>query len=177
MKRLAIGLAMTAALIACSGGGGTPEAAVEEFMRKIESGDCNGLRDYIAANGRDLVGPKLEQVCGIAKTERDKSPEKAEQQGLKEIHVVENKQEGEKATLKIEPERNNGTRESAATFVMVKEEGRWKIDLLATGQAMGGGAAGGLGGMGAGPGAQPPMAAPPATNPQPAPAPAPAPAK
>jgi hypothetical protein len=164
MKRLAIGLAMTAALLACKGSGGTPAAAVEEFMKKIETGDCNGLRDYIAANSRDIAGPKLEQVCGMAKTERDKSPEKAKEEGLKQIHVVEAKEEGDKATLKIEPERNNGRRESAATFVMVKEDNRWKIDLLATGQAMGGAA----GGMGAGPGAPGGMPTPPTVPPQPA---------
>jgi hypothetical protein len=130
-------------------------------MKKIETGDCNGLRDYIASNSREVMGPKLEQVCSIAKTERDKNPDKAKQEGLKQIHVVETKEEGDKATLKIEPERNNGRREPAGTFVMVKEDGRWKIDLLATGQAMGAG--GGLGGPGA-------MPAPPTPAPQPAPA-------
>ena len=161
MKRLAVVLAMTVALVACSRGGGTPAAAVEEFLKKIESGDCDGLRDYISANSREFMGPKLEQVCGIAKVERDKSPDKAKQEGLKQIHVVETKEEGDKATLKIEPERNDGRREAAGTFVVVKEDGRWKIDLLATGEAMGGGA--GLGRPGA-------TTAPPATPPQPAPA-------
>jgi hypothetical protein len=165
MKRLAIGIAMTAALVACSGSGGTPQAAAEEFLRKMSTGDCEGLREYISANGRELVGPKIEQGCGMAKTERDKDPAKAQKEGLKEVHVVEAKEEGDKATLKIEPERNDGRREPAGTFVMVKEEGRWRIDLLATGQAMGAG-------MGPGPGTEPQMPTPPAAAPQPAPAPA-----
>jgi hypothetical protein len=173
MKRLAIGFALTTALVACSGSGGTPAAAVEEFMKKVEAGECDGLRDYISASGRELAGPSIEQVCGVAKEQRAKNPEKAKQEGLKQIHVVESKEEGDKATLKFEPERNDGQRESAGTFVMVKEDGRWRIDLLGTAQAMGAGGPGGLGGMG--PGAPAPTPGP--AQPAPPPAPAPAPAK
>jgi hypothetical protein len=172
MKQLAIGLAMTAVLAGCSGSTADgPAAAAEVFMKKINTGDCNGLRDDISASGRDILGPTMERACGTVKSQLDQNPELAKQ-GIKQIHVVENKEEGDKATVKFEPERNDGQRGGTGTLVMVKEDGRWKVDLFASVQAMtaGNGGLGGLGGMGANPGRPAPAPAPPAATPAPAPA-------
>lgn len=168
MKRIAIGLLLAGVTVGCSGSGGSgPGAVVQDFAQRLEGGNCDGLREVISSNGREMAGPKLEQVCKMGAEARKTDPEKAKQQGLKELHILEEKVEGERATVRVQAEQNNGQKDGApATFILVQEENQWKIDLLATGQQAGGG----MGGAQPGP-AQMPAPAPAAPTPAPAPAP------
>ncbi len=175
MRHFVIGLAMAATLAGCSRGGGSPEAVVEDLVRRTEAGDCKGLGDSFSASSRQMIGPKMEEACRMGAEQRKSDPAKAKEKSLKTLHVLEKKEEGDRATVRFQPEMNDGTRAEAQTFVLVKEEGKWRIDLLATGMASG---AGQDGAPGMAPGAPPamtptpPMATPPVAMPPSADAPA-----
>ena len=86
MKKIALGLTMALAIAACSRGGGSPSAVVEEFARKMESGNCTGVRDYLAASSRDMSGPKLEQACQAGTEMRKADPK---QKTVRAYRVIE----------------------------------------------------------------------------------------
>jgi hypothetical protein len=139
MKHILIGLSLAAALAGCSRGG-SPAAVVEEFARKMESGSCSGVQDSLAASSRAMAGPKLEQACQAA-AEMKKNDPKAKDKTIKSMRVVESKEEGDRATVRMETEYSDGTKSGAdQAITLVKEDGRWKIDLMATGMAAGGNA-------------------------------------
>lgn len=170
MKRIVLGLSLVVALAACSRGG-NPAAVVEDFARKMDSGNCTGIQDSLSSSSRAMVGSKLEQACSAA-AEMKKNDPKAKDKTIRSMRVVESKEEGDRATVRLETEYSDGTKSGGSEAVtLVKEDGRWKIDLMATGMAQ----SGGLNGPGAAPAA-------PQTTPAPAPAqpgaaaPAPAPA-
>lgn len=176
MKRLILTVSMVAALAACSRGSGTPAGVAEEFMRKLDSGSCTGLGDYLS-NSSKAIAPKLEQAC-TAQTEMKKNmPDAAKGKTLSSVNVLESTENGDRATVRLEGVFSDGTKEGGEALTMVREDGRWKIDILATGMAAGAG-----GGAGPNPAAPPTMTPPampapttPSMTPTPAPgAPAPA---
>jgi hypothetical protein len=165
MKRLMIGLMAAASLVACSRTT-APEAVVEEVMRASETGRCDTLADNFSASSRQMIGDKLKESC---RQETEQRKGKPAQKTLKSLKVVDRKEEGDRATVRLEPEFSDGSRETAQSFVLVKEDGRWKIDLLATAAANGKSQGGGGGGspmspMPSGPPAAGPTA-PPAAGP------------
>lgn len=163
MKKLLITVSMVVALGACSRGGGTPAGVVEEFMRKMESGSCSGLGDYLSAQSKAVAGPKLEQGCTAAAEMRKADPSKGK--SISSINVLEAKEEGDRATVRLEAQYSDGTKEGGDPIVLVRENGAWKIDLLA-------GMSGGPGGGGMGPAPTAPTPGPMAPAPGPmAPAP------
>lgn len=141
MKRMVIGLALASALIACSGES-SPAAVVEEFGRKMENGNCSGVQDYLASSSRAMVGPKLEQACTAAAEMRKNDP-KAKEKTIKSMRVVDSKVEGDRATVTMETEYSDGTKSGGdQPITLVKEEGRWRIDLLGSMTGEDGGASG-----------------------------------
>lgn len=154
MKRLILTVSMVAALAACSRGSGTPAGVAEEFMRKLDSGSCTGLGDYLS-NSSKAIAPKLEQAC-TAQTEMKKNmPDAAKGKTLSSVNVLESTENGDRATVRLEGVFSDGTKEGGEALTMVREDGRWKIDILATGMAAGAG-----GGAGAAPTAPPTMTPP-----------------
>lgn len=142
MKRIILSLSLTMALVACSSGN-SPAAVVEDFARRMESGNCSGVQEHLSASSRGMVGPKLEQACQQA-AEMKKNDPKAKDKTIRSMRVVESKEEGDRATVRMETEYSDGTKSGAdQALTLVKEDGRWKIDLLATGMAAGGGMGGG----------------------------------
>lgn len=136
MKRLVLTISMVAALAACSRSSSTPAGVAEEFMRKIASGDCAGLGDYLSASSRSIA-PKLEQGCTLQAAERKNGPDK--DKTLSSVNVLEATENGDRATVRIEGVFSDGSKEGGETLTLVREEGRWRIDLLA-GKSGGGGA-------------------------------------
>jgi hypothetical protein len=136
MRKFFLAVGLTVAMGACSSAA-APEAALEELVRIGESGDCQRLPQLISKSGRDMVGPKLEAGCRQAQEERKKDPAKAEKK-LKRINVLNRQESGEdRVTLRAEPEYEDGSKDSAQDFVMVREEGAWKIDIMASGKSNG----------------------------------------
>jgi hypothetical protein len=160
MKRLMIGLMATMSLIACARGG-SPEAVVEEVMRAGETGRCDNLAENFTATSRQMIGEKLKQSCL-----ESKGKEKAGNKTLKTLKVVDRQEQGDRATVRLEPEFSDGSKQPAQTFVLMREDNRWRIDLLATAAANGkndsGAGPGGPGGMPSPTPAPPAAAAPPA---------------
>jgi len=141
MKLILVTHAVLGGLAACSRGG-APEAAIEEMGRISESGNCERLPQLISASTRDTFGPKLEAACREEVERRKTNPPKNERK-LKQINVLQRTENGEdRVTLRAEPEFEDGSKEAAQDFVMVREEGEWRIDLLATGMAAHKGGAG-----------------------------------
>ncbi len=137
MKHVLIALAVIGGLAACSRGG-EPEAVIEELARVGETGRCDRLPELITKASRDMVGAKLETACKAGIEARKTDPKKAERK-LKRLNVLNKTENGDKTTVRAEPEYEDGSKESAQDFVMVKEDGQWRIDLLATGMAANGG--------------------------------------
>jgi len=140
MKHLLLTIAVIGGLAACSRGG-EPEAVIEELARVGETGRCDRLPQLISASSAQMVGPKLEAACKEGIEQRKNNPDKAKaERKLKRINVLNKSENGDKTTVRAEPEYEDGSKEPAQDFVMVREDGQWKIDLLATGMAAGGGA-------------------------------------
>lgn len=137
MKHLVLAVAVIGGLAACSRGG-EPEAVIEELARVSETGRCDRLPELITQSSRDMVGGKLEAACKAGVEQRKNNPAKTERK-LKRINVLNKTENGDKTTVRAEPEYEDGTKEQPQDFVMVKEGGEWKIDLLATGMANGAG--------------------------------------
>jgi hypothetical protein len=137
MKHVLIAVAIIGGLAACSRGG-EPEAVIEELARVGETGRCDRLPQLITKASRDMVGSKLETACKTGIEQRKADPAKAERK-LKRLNVLSKTENGDKTTVRAEPEYEDGSKETAQDFVMVKEDGEWKIDLLATGMAAGAG--------------------------------------
>lgn len=137
MKHVLIAVAVLGGLAACSRGG-EPEAVIEELARVGETGRCDRLPELITKASRDMVGGKLEAACKAGIEQRKSDPKKAERK-LKRLNVLNKTENGDKTTVRAEPEYEDGSKESAQDFVMVKEDGQWRIDLLATGMAANGG--------------------------------------
>ena len=137
MKRLVLTVAMVAALAACSRGSGTPAGVAEEFMRKLDSGNCTGITDYLS-NSSKAIGPKLEQACAAQVEMKKSMPDKGKT--LSSVNVLEATENGDRATVRLEGVFSDGSKEGGDALTLVREDGRWKIDILATGMAAGGGA-------------------------------------
>lgn len=179
MKRNFLILAAVAAIGACSNADATPGATVEAFSRRLDNGACVGLREYIASNMREAFGENIELLCTRGIEERRKIPN-SEGDRLKQVTILDTQEEGDRAIVRAEFEEQSGRKQSQP-FVLVREENRWRIDLLNTMQLNRAGPGGPPGPGGApmpppgapamGPGAPgAPEAPPPAPMPQPAPA-------
>lgn len=142
MKRLMLTVAMVAALAACSRSSATPAGVAEEFMRKLDSGNCTGLGDYLS-NSSKAIAPKLEQACAAQKEMKKSMPDKGKT--LSSVNVLEATENGDRATVRLEGVFSDGSKEGGEALTLVREDGRWKIDILATGMAAGAGGSGGAG--------------------------------
>lgn len=148
MKRLVLTVAMAAALAACSGASSTPAGVAQEFMRKLSSGDCTGISSYLAASNQSIA-PKLEQACTVQAAQKKNNP--GQEKTLTSVNVLESTENGDRATVRLEGVFSDGSKEGGETLTLVREEGRWRVDLLA---------AKGSGRSGAGDGPAGPMAPP-----------------
>ncbi len=137
MKRLILTVAMSAALAACSGASGSPAGVAEEFMRKLDTGNCTGLGDMLS-NSSKAIAPKLEQACSAQAEMKKSMPDKGKT--LSSVNVLEATENGDRATVRLEGVFSDGSKEGGDALTLVREDGRWKIDILATGMAAGGGA-------------------------------------
>jgi hypothetical protein len=135
MKHLLLAVAVLGGLTACSRSG-EPEAVLEELVRVGETGRCDRVPELITKAGRDMMGPTLEAGCKAA---YEQSKGKTERK-LKRMNVVNKTEDGDKVTVRAEPEFEDGSKEPAQDFVLVKEDGQWRIDLLATSAGMAAGA-------------------------------------
>jgi hypothetical protein len=135
MKHVLIAAALVGGLAACNRSGGEPEAVLQEFAMIGETGKCERVPELITKASRDMLGAMLESACKSSMEMRKADPSKAEKK-IKRINVLEKTENGDKTTVRAEPEFEDGSKETAQNFVMAKEDGEWKIDLIATGQGM-----------------------------------------
>lgn len=134
MKHVLLAVAVVGSLAACSRGG-EPETVLDEFARISETGRCERVPELITKSSRDMLGDMLQEACKAGLEARKNDPSKAEKK-LKRVNVLEKTENGDKTTVRVEPEFQDGSKEPAQNFVMVKEGNEWKIDLVATGMEM-----------------------------------------
>jgi hypothetical protein len=143
MKRNVLLLAVVAAVGACSGEpmASTPGATIEELTRKLDTGRCVGLREYFTSNMRETFGDKIDQGCTKNIERRRKLPD-PDSQRLKQVTIHDTQEQGDRAIVLATFENRAGEKEGPQSYVLVREEGRWRLDLLATTQLNRAGAAG-----------------------------------
>jgi hypothetical protein len=136
--RLIFSSIMAATLVGCSAGGGaTPTDAVEQVMRRLDIGACASLGDYFVeskSNERDLyrvpTRHEIELTCTSDFEERRKQkPEN--QRRLKQVNILNQQEDGDRATVRFEVEFNDGPKLPGA-FILLRQDNRWRIDLAAT---------------------------------------------
>jgi hypothetical protein len=134
MKRIALGLVMAASVAACSGAGGGsgPADVAEQFIRKFDTGNCDGMQDLLAASSRAAAGAELEKGCRAVAEMRKSAPDLMKSAQLKDLRVLETKEEGDRAIVRLEAEMADGRKDSGAPLVLVREDGNWRLDLQAT---------------------------------------------
>ncbi|MBI5834128.1 MAG: DUF2950 family protein [Armatimonadetes bacterium] len=117
------------------GGGGGPEKAVTGFMAAQTAGDATALKAVLSKNSQAMAAG----MGAMPKANKD-----APQPTIGKAVI-----EGDKAKVPVThkmPEamaKMSGMTEMTMNFVTVKEDGAWKVDLMATGEEM----MKGLGGM------------------------------
>ena len=134
MKRVMIALALAGCVAACSRAS-TPEAVIEEFMRASETGRCDSLPDMFTSDSRQMLGEKLKQSCRESADQRKAG--KGEQRTLKSLAVLDRQEQGDKVTLRVQPTLSDNSTQPAMPFVLLRQDGRWRIDLMQTAAANG----------------------------------------
>lgn len=174
MKRIVLSLSIVAAVAGCSRAGATPGDTVQQFTMGLENGQCVGIKDMIAKTGSGIegsdVGDRIERVCTRGVEERRKIPvEEQDRERLKQVNILDTQENGDSAVVKIEFETRAGEKLPPQQVALLRQDGRWRIDLEGTRRL----AMTGL--MPQQAPSAPPAMSPPATPPsQPTPAPVPA---
>lgn len=127
MKRWALCLALAFAQTGCSGAR-APEHVVETFMLSLHEGRCDDIDADLAASSRRSYGPMVEAFC------RQGGAQKSARKQLAGMTLIDKQEEGERATMSLQPHYADGSSGAPQRFVAVREDGTWKIDVLATGQ-------------------------------------------
>ena len=133
MKRVLIALAMAAAVAGCSRTS-SPESVVEEFMRAGETGRCDALPDLLTTESRQMLGDKLKQSC---QQSAQQNKAKEGQKTLRSLQVLDRREDGDKVTLRLQPTFSDNSTQPPASFVLLRQEGRWRLDLMQTAAANG----------------------------------------
>lgn len=142
MKRIVFSLSILAALGACSRGGGSPGDTVKEFFHRGAIGECVGLRDLFATPergageeemGQPTLVTQIERVCtrGVEKL-KTLTAEEREQALIKQANVLDTREEGDRAIVKMEVETKSGEKSPPQLVALRRQHGRWRIDLEAT---------------------------------------------
>ena len=127
MKRFVTGVALALAVAACSGGS-SPEGVVETFMLSLQEGRCDGIGDNLSVSSRRMAGSKIEAVCrqGVLKDRSGKQ--------LSAMKLIDKQEDGDRATLNLQRQYADGSTGEPQRFAMVREDGAWKLDLIAMGR-------------------------------------------
>jgi hypothetical protein len=124
MKLTVIGGGLLAVLAGC-GSPQSPEAAIEDMYRAIDGGNCSGFQDRFSQASRQTLGPKLDTIC---QTVSAQLKTKGDEQRLKQLHILEKTEDGDRVTMRVQPEMRDGHREDAAQVRMIRENGAWKVE-------------------------------------------------
>lgn len=116
-------------LAACSGTAADPGEAAIAFARKWETGDCAGLGSLVTSD-RGIIGGGVEQACAGRAALR-KGPARE----ISEIRVTEAREDGDRATVRLELRYGDGSTKAGDPLVLVRQDGGWRVDVLSTGAA------------------------------------------
>lgn len=123
MNRLLAMLVMVGslALVGCGGSGG-PGDTVKDLMTAMEKGDAGKVKEL--APGMKMLGDdKLEGMVEQMKLEAKKKG------GIKDIEIIEEKIDGDKATVKYKVTMGDGTSDGEDEMQLIKDEGKWIVDM------------------------------------------------
>jgi hypothetical protein len=142
MKHIVLSLSAVTALAGCtSGPGTTPGDTVQEFTRRLDQGECVGIKDFIAKStpaatpggfGEEVdVADRIEEICTRGIEER-KSLQNPDRERLKQVNILNTQENGDNAILEVEFENRAGEKQQPQSLALVRQDERWRIDLRAT---------------------------------------------
>lgn len=128
LKFFFVSVACALFLTAC-GGGDTPEAVAQDFMKAIVAGDTDKVISAIdipaeEAAQLEQMRPKLDMIFKEMKKEMD-----ATGGGVKSIEVVSSKisDDGNTAQVVLKVELKNGESKDLPPLPLKKVDGKWKV--------------------------------------------------
>lgn len=127
--RLSLLVVPLLSLAACSGASAGPGEAATAFARKWETGDCAGIGGLVTSD-RGVLGGGVEQTCA-ARAALRKAPAKQ----IGEIRVTDMREDGDRATVRLELRYDDGSIKAGDPLVLVRQNDGWRVDLLSTGAA------------------------------------------
>ena len=114
-----LGLLASCALFSCSRSPNTPAGTVEAFYDAGKRGGQQGFLEYVQDKDREFL-EKMRKPLGAAKV-----PEKM---GDFSYRIVDEKVSGDTATVKVALKYEG--KEDTQELKLVREGGRWKVDLI-----------------------------------------------
>jgi len=112
---------------ACGGSKqGTPSATVETMAKAMQSEDVEAVMELLNPAVYAQPGAK-EKLSGLLAASMAEMKE--EEKGLKKIEILEEKINGERATVKAKYYYGNDT-DDTQVMNLVKVDGKWYLDLM-----------------------------------------------
>jgi Domain of unknown function (DUF4878) len=139
MKKVISILCISIYLLSCNSNTNSPSACVNSFLSTMKTGNIDELKKLITKSDLSLVN-SAEQLASAFGGEKD-AVEKMKKEVVASASkmtftVKDEKVEGDKATVNVDVKE--GEKTTTKSFKLLKEEGKWKIELLSTGVFMGG---------------------------------------
>ncbi|MCX6292326.1 MAG: DUF4878 domain-containing protein [Bacteroidetes bacterium] len=130
MKNLmkAATVVLVAFMMACSGGGDTPKAVAENFLKSYSKLDFDGAKKY----GTEETGKLLDMMSSLTKMMPDSAKKEVK------TEITAEKVDGDKATVTYKEAGKDGDQ----TLNLVKVDGKWKVAMSKDGMNGGSGAGG-----------------------------------
>jgi hypothetical protein len=145
-------IAVVVVLLVLGGGGAgagwyfflrsTPEKTMEQYVAATMAGDEAGAKACLSSESQREAGPVAGGMGAFLRGLAGRGAGGEEEKTQAEYEIGKAKIEGKRATVPLTvpvPERVSqatGTTEFTINCVLLKEDGRWKIDLRETGEEM-----------------------------------------
>ncbi len=129
-------LAVFALVIGCGAGGGAKGAA-EKILKAVQSGDSDTIMDHMDLKGFYEMQKKQMEAYGAEvptydeweKDFREKGKTDAKPNKEFKYEIIEVKEEGDTATVKVKTKENKEAEWEEITVTMKKIDGKWKISM------------------------------------------------
>jgi Domain of unknown function (DUF4878) len=134
MKKIVTLVCISIWLLGCNSNTSSPSACVNSFLSTMKTGNIEELKKLITKSDLSLVN-SAEQLASAFGGEKD-AVEKMKKEVIASASkmtftVKDEKIEGDKATVNVDVKE--GDKNSTKPFKLIKEDGKWKIELLSTG--------------------------------------------
>jgi|GEM_PF-6466321 len=102
-----------------------PETVLEDTLKAVEQGHCDGFSQRFSAATRQMMGAKLDRMCTQQAAKMAAEPDG---QRIAEVRILTRAVNGDVATVTAAIHHRNGVVDQPITARMVKEEGSWRLE-------------------------------------------------